>query len=88
MFQVSAVASRAQGAPIEASQPVSTATEVPVPSAPAETQKEKAGTVEQAEKAEKAEKAEVKEVKEVKEAPKEAKELKNPPEAPATEDAA
>ena len=73
MFQVSAVASRAQGAPIEASQPVSTATEVPVPSAPAETQKEK---------------AEVKEVKEVKEAPKEAKELKNPPEAPATEDAA
>eukprot|EP00435_Cladocopium_sp_Y103_P020828 s3077_g5.t1 len=82
--QVSAVASRAQGAPIEASQPP-TATEVG-PSAPAEAQKEKAETAEQAEKAEK---AEVKEVKEVKEAPKEATELKNPPEAPtSTEDAA
>ena len=58
MSQVSAGAFRAQGAPTEASQPVSTATEVPVPSAPAETQKEKAETAEQ---------AEVKEVKEVKE---------------------
>lgn len=80
--QVSSVAFRAQGAPIEASQPVSTATEVLVPSVPVETQKEKANTAEQAEKSEKAEKAEVKE------APKDAKEL-NPPQAPpATEDAA
>ena len=77
--QVSSVAFRAQGAPIEASQPVSTATEVLVPSVPVETQKEKANTAEQAEKSEKAE---------VKEAPKDAKEL-NPPQAPpATEDAA
>ena len=80
--QVSSVAFRAQGAPIEASQPVSTAPEVLVPSVPVETQKEKANTAEQAEKSEKSEKAEVKE------APKDAKELNRPQAPPATEDAA